>query len=331
MKRKIQILVLALLQGVCCALRGEEAVDADALIAHVLERVAYLESLYDKGIEVEVEGGEIEEGKEELQDPMAIRVVYKGLYELRQLRFLSETRPSPLDEGYDGGVIVRNPKYSFAVVNNSGKSAYSVLDLYDNRDGILDDQNSSGLLDSSTGALSGLYIGGCRLRDLFDSDTFKAESVEKRGNQYRLAFSSNVLEDKCNRILGGELFFNAEDYALEELNYQGEFFSSYVPSIPWSRKNKYTYGDWDGIKYPKTKEHNSLFDNKPLHYHTTVRSFRLGPPNKKEFYLKYYGIAEPDSPKNAPSPAIFIAVGLILIGMGIYLKRRAAAGSAESK
>ena len=54
-------------------------------------------------------------------------------------------------------------------------------------------------------------------------------------------------------------------------------------------------------------------------------------PNKKEFYLKYYGIAEPDSPKNAPSPAIFIAVGLILIGMGIYLKRRAAAGSAESK
>ncbi|MBR2586363.1 MAG: hypothetical protein IKE64_13130, partial [Thermoguttaceae bacterium] len=29
--------------------------DADALIAHVLERVAYLESLYDKGIEVEYE------------------------------------------------------------------------------------------------------------------------------------------------------------------------------------------------------------------------------------------------------------------------------------
>ncbi|MBQ6620036.1 MAG: hypothetical protein IJH68_07820 [Thermoguttaceae bacterium] len=326
MRTNIQVVITFLLMGVCCALRGEEAADADALIAHIKERITYLESLYEQGIDVETEDGRMEEGDEEPVNPHAQRVVYLGLYELRRLKFLSDHRPSPLEEGYEEALIVRNPKYSFIVTKGPGNSGYAVLDLYDNRDGVLPDQTTNGLIDDTPKALVGLYVGLARLRDLLESDDFKVESVEKRENQYRLAFRSNILEDDCNRILGGELFFNAEDYSLEELNYQGEFF---IPDrvIPWTRQLRYTYGDWEGVKYPKSKESRFSGNEIVSHSRTIIRSFHLGSPNKKEFYLKYYGIPEPASPKNAPSPAIFIAVGLILIGMGIYLKRRAAAGA----
>ncbi|MBO7680002.1 MAG: hypothetical protein J6S75_10070, partial [Thermoguttaceae bacterium] len=104
------------------------------------------------------------------------------------------------------------------------------------------------------------------------------------------------------------------------------------PSKQWTDRTRYTYGQWQGIRYPKSIEcHIEHSSGEVIDYQVTFQSVQMVSPNKKEFYLKYYGIAEPDSPKNAPSPAIFIAVGLILIGMGIYLKRRAAAGSAESK
>ena len=318
MRRNIQVVITFLLMGVCCALRGEEAVDADALIAHVKEHIAYLESLYDKGIEIEYETQTTT--NDDTLIPVVDRFVYHGLYELGQRKYLPE------HEGVEEGISVRNPKYSFDLVKETGKE-YAVRELYNDRDGILEGEINDTMFDNTAGNLIGVFILGLRLRDLFESDTFKAESAEKSENQYHLTFRSNVVIGEIDRVLGGELFFNADDYSLEEWKLEREIFIPDVIKKQHKNHTKYTYADWEGIKYPKLTEGEYRDDERTLRFHTTVRSFRLGPPqNKKEFYLKYYGIAEPDSTKQLPTPTIFIAVGLILIGMGIYLKRRAAAG-----
>ena len=259
-----------------------------------------------------------------------MRVAYRGPYELRQLKFLSPYRSSPLDENIDEVLIVRNPAYSFVLVKAKGDSKYTVQDLYNDRDGVLQDQTINGLLTSTSGVLTGLFIGDLRLRDLLDADTFKIELVEKLENQYRLVFQCNVPEDECHRILGGELFFNAEDYSLEERKYNGEFCIPDVVTIPWVRQNKYVYGDWEGIKYPKSIETRFEGNDITSHSMLTIHSFRLGAPNKKEFYLKYYGIPEPKSPRQFPISVFVMIIGVLLIGLGVYLKIRAAKRAAKS-
>ncbi len=327
MRRIFPILVLML--SFCPVSRGEETADAETLLTHVKERIAYLETLYEKGIDVELESFRCEEGKEEPKIPSVTRVIYRGLYELNQEKYISRFRSSPPEDGYDEDLTVRNPKYSFFATKSLGESGYTAPCWYDKRDGVLSDEDTSGLLYDTTTALVGLYIGGTRLRDLLESNTFKVESAEKRENQYRLVFRSQFPVDDYNQIVGGELYFGAADYALEELNCEGRMV---VPdhTYPWSRRFKYTYGDWEGIKYPKSWEYNRGFDNKTSRSRTTVRSFKLGAPQKNQFYLKYYGIykwgttKKSDTPRKLPIHAIFVAVGLILIGAGLLLKSRGA-------
>lgn len=308
--------------------------DADALIAHVLERVAYLESLYDKGIEVEYEKEKVMEGDEYPAARIAHRVVYHDLFELDQWKYLSESRDSPLKDGVEETLEVKNPKYSFILNKEKANTLYAMEDLYNDRNGIMMEQNTNGLFEETAQSLVGLYIVELSLRELLCSDTFKVESVEKQQNEYRLVFHCDVPIDLCNRLVRGELYFSAEDYSVVGWDVVGKFSFLHVdkPSKQWTDRTRYTYGQWQGIRYPKSIEcHIEHSSGEVIDYQVTFQSVQMVSPNKKEFYLKYYGIAEPDSPKNAPSPAIFIAVGLILIGMGIYLKRRAAAGSAESK
>ena len=336
MRRNIPILILFLLLPVCRVLRGEEAVDAGTLIAHVKERIAFLETLYKQGIRVEMEDVYSVEGSEQSPYPPVTRVVYRGLFELNLRQYISQYRSTPPEEGYDEDLDVRNPKYSFFATKSLGDSGYTVLQLYDDRDGVLTDRQTIGLLDDTVRALVGVYIGDVRLRDLLESKSFKAESAEKREDQYRLAFRCQFPMDQYNQILGGEMFFSAEDYSLEEVNYEGGMLAS-DRVYPWTRGFKYTYGDWQGVKYPNSWEYRRCFNDKTTQSRTTVRSFQPGVPNKKQFYLKHYGIsklaapkARSDSPRQLPIHAIFIAVGLILIGLGILLKRRAAAGSKDN-
>ncbi|MBQ3332224.1 MAG: hypothetical protein IJG83_02260, partial [Thermoguttaceae bacterium] len=60
-------------------------------------------------------------------------------------------------------------------------------------------------------------------------------------------------------------------------------------------------------------------------------------PKKNQLYLKYYGsykggtTKKTDTPRTLPTSAICIAVGLILIASGIYLKRSALAGAKNNK
>ena len=322
MKKSLSIVILLALIPICSALRGEDTVDPDTLIAHVKERIAYLEKLYEQGVEIEREGIKLEGTKDDDDDPdkrTVSRTVYYGLYEMAQNTHFSKSSGEMTSEYRE----VRNPKYSFVVNKEKGNSQYKVGEQWNNRDGILIDQNNNGLLDDSPATLAGLFLCELRLRDLFDSETFKVESVDKRENQYRLAFRSHIFMDKCSCVLGGELFFNKEDYSLEETNLDGEFFIIDDRTFLFNRKTKYIYGDWDGIKYPKQIE--SRFDGYDIKVHSlsTINSFRLGAPNKKEFYLKYYGIPEPKSPRRLPTKVIFMIVGVLLIGLGVYLKIRA--------
>ncbi|MBR2584014.1 MAG: hypothetical protein IKE64_01105 [Thermoguttaceae bacterium] len=323
MKRNIRILILILMLSVFPVLRGEEIVDADALITRVLERIAYLESLYEQGIDVEFENETTVQDDTSL--PIVERSVYQGLYEMWHTEYITEY------QGIKETLTVRNPEYSFALAKNRGISEYAVTELFNDRDGIISGQVSDTTFDGTPGNLVGVFIMLLRLRDLFESDTFKVESVEKYEDQYRLVFRSNVMMDEIDRVLGGELFFNADDYSLEEWEIEREIFIPDVLKKQCTNHTKYTYSEWEGIKYPKLIEDDYSDNEKTLHTQTTIRSFRLGPPNKKEFYLKYYGIPEPASPRNPPSPAIFVVTGLILIAAGIYLKRRASAGSALPK
>ncbi|MBR3218867.1 MAG: hypothetical protein IKF77_03015 [Thermoguttaceae bacterium] len=330
------MIILALLPIVFSILRADQAVDTDTLLAHIKQRVVHLETLYNKGIDVEMECSWVEEGKDEPNYPSVTRVIYRGLYELNQQKYISRFRSSPPEDGYDEDLTVRNPKYSFSATKSLGESGYTAPCWYDKRDGVLSDEDTSGLLYDTTTALVGLYIGGSRLRDLLDSNTFKVESAEMRENQYRLVFRCQFQVDDYNQIVGGEMFFGGEDYALEELSCEGRMV---VPDhvYPWSRRYKYTYGDWGGIKYPKSWEYRRNFDNKTSRSRITVRSFKLGAPKKNQFYLKYYGIykwgttKKSDTPRKLLTSAVCIAVGLILIASGIYLKRSALAGAKNNK
>ena len=326
MRRNLQVIITALLLLVCPVSRGEEFIDADTLIARILERIAYLESLYEQGIDVEFENETTaQDDTYDTSPPVVERLVYQGLYEMWHTDYITEY------QGIKETLSVRNPEYSFALAKNRGISEYAVTELFNDRDGIISGQVSDTTFDGTPGNFVGVFIMLLRLRDLFESDTFKVESVEKHEDRYRLVFRSNVMMDEIDRVLGGELFFNAEDYSLEEWEIEREIFIPDVLKRQCTNHTKYTYSEWEGIKYPKLIEDDYSDNEKTLHTQTTIRSFRLGPPNKKEFYLKYYGIPEPASPRNLPSPAIFVVTGLILIAAGIYLKRRASAGSALPK
>ena len=342
MRRNLQVIITALLLFVCPVSRGEESIDADTLIARILERVDYLEALYDKGVDVEYEKETVTEGDESPAALVAHRVVCQGLFEMDQRKYLSEFQDSTLIGGVEEFLTIRNPRYSFVLKKEKASVQYSLDDLYNDRDGVLPDQILNGLFTNTAESLVGLYVAWLSLREILCSDTFEAESIEKNQDQYRLVFKSDILIDKCNRLLRGELYVNAEDYSLEGwevvIDFALEGWKVDTGSITgesmnqWTDRTIFTYGDWQGLKYPKSIEEHEYHDiGQILHHHTTIRSFHVGPPNKEEFYLKYYGIDEPTPPRNPPSPTVFIVVGILLIGAGIYLKRRAATGSAESK
>ncbi|MBR2584017.1 MAG: hypothetical protein IKE64_01120 [Thermoguttaceae bacterium] len=248
------------------------------------------------------------------------------------MQLLGEDERTPLGEGIEERLYARNADYMFVLVKQRGASEYGLEDYSDDRSGLVTDQSLNGLFHETPYVLPGQFVVEMRLRDLFGSDTFRVESVEKRGDRYHLSFRSDALMDKNNRIVGGVLLFSADDYSLEGWDVDLEFFIPDVTASPWSSSMKIAYGDWEGLKFPKTlEERQDHSDDRIAHITVNYKSVHLGLPNKEEFYLKYYGIPEPASPRKLPSPAIFVVTGLILIAAGVYLKRRAAGGRAVPK
>ena len=240
MKENIRYFFLLALIPICSVLHGEDTVDPDTLIAHVKERIAYLEKLYEQGIEVESEGESLDEGGKDPHERYLERVVYRDHYELSQVKPIYEDRDASLNEKFEEVITARNPHYSFLLGRKVGSTEYKIEEFFNDRDGILIDQNTNGLLYSTTDTLIGVFLGEVRLRDVLESDTLKVESVERSENQYRFVFRSDVKMDEYHHLRGGELFFNADDYALEESNLDVLFYGPDVRTISITRHAKYT-------------------------------------------------------------------------------------------
>ena len=331
MKKNLPIFLVILLL-VCTVSRGEESIDADTLIASVLRRQDELDSLCKRGIDVRYDLEMLKEDTDASPLRYAQRSVLCGLNEIHQIRFLGEEERTPLGGDIEERLYARNADYMFVLVKHRGASEFGLENYSDDRSALVTDQSLNGLFHETPYVLPGQFVVEMLLRDLFGSDTFRVESVEKQGDLYRLAFRSDALMDKNNRIVGGALLFSADDYSLEGWDVDLEFFIPDVTASPWSSSMKIAYGDWEGLKFPKTlEERQDHGDDRIAHITVNYKSVHLGSPHKEEFSLKYYGIHEPPPPRNPPSPTVFIVVGILLIAAGIYLKRRAATGSAESK
>ena len=224
-------------------------------------------------------------------------------------------------------ISCRNNKYTFRLEEDSTSHSYQLKET--------EFKDSSGEEERLTNVefFDGLRIYDALLEDVVTDPTFKlltASYISDPDTGQRLAeftFQSECQVSESERTTGGRIVLIPECFWMVK-EYQAD-----IESVDSADEEKYilkrtmTYQTIEGIPFPQEFFLTCVLpDGTPIGMTRTdkVTKVTRQPLPKKQFYLRYYGFDEPNRPIHLPGPAIFIAVGILLIGAGIYLKRRAA-------
>ncbi len=245
-----------------------------------------------------------------------------------------------IEKNGDEYIDVINPTYAFSL-KKEGSDSWVVEEITDPVNARIDKQFTHGLLSGSVEAFGGLLMEEGWLEELVSSETFVVNSIQEKvvededeegeddAKCIEIQFQCDHELYKYCQLIGGKMTLAPNknwllvDYDIETIFTYGTDGQIEKERIDRS-VGEYQYQKIDNHYYPKTFDGSyTLCDPREYTIHRVITVTPNSQPSDEIFYLSYYGFSEPKLPKPI-GPAIrytFICLGLLLIAIGIYLRR----------
>jgi len=233
-----------------------------------------------------------------------------------------------------------NKDYAFQIMRPDASSQWEIKRIYDTPQHAREfySQFDHGILPMSCLLYSGIMVDDCWIESIFSSDTLEITSLNETKNNsgdkntIEVVFRCQHNLDKYNKILGGTFRFDMDNYfVILSCDYDLELSYTTKDKKEVNQKSHINeicdYETIDGIPFPRriTYKHSPI--NRPeivsqIEFSSPLRK----PLNKNEFYLTYYGFAEPSSPTSRGNTIRFtiVLIGILMIGAGLYFRHQAA-------
>lgn len=231
-----------------------------------------------------------------------------------------------------------NDKYRFSLEEDQLSGPYQVKSIDEKKP--LDDSGWMELFQACTVLFNGLYIRDTWIDKVVCDPSFTILTASYTNDPVsgrRLAeftFEGDCPVAEVERAIGGRIVLIPEYFwMVRELRVDIESVDSgEVKNMIYEKK--ITYRMVDDIPFPEMVQSSfTLPDGTPTGFARTswITKITRRPIPKEQCYLSYYGFDEPDSTKHLPAADIAFTIGAVLIGAGIYLKRRVSKGGAVMK
>ncbi|MDR1382727.1 MAG: hypothetical protein LBJ67_02595 [Planctomycetaceae bacterium] len=277
-----------------------------------------LKSEYQKGVDITIEYSSLI-----LENTDAkMRVCFDKDFEMNHIFY---------SNGEFNNVI--NKKYAFNIRKKTDTPSWIVRNMFS--DPMISRENSqyfNKILGGTAIVFVGILVEDAWFEELLNSNTFTLLSITNKkidNEEYvELQFKSNFFADQINKVLGGKILLDPNHFwVIKEYEVEVE-----VPPFNKGEKNRLVvannaidYQYIDNMPFPQKyntvyKYHNGEVISHLVFNFTSVKRSKVP---QEIFYLKYYGFSEPVNPLKIRSTVlriILIAIGVILILIGLYMK-----------
>ncbi len=292
---------------------------SDKFKKQALESWQKLKMEYLKGFEMEIDL--------QIDNNPARRIVinFNGQNELNHFY--------PMKDDLSEMIIARNSEYLFRIKKTVTDGPWSMGDFIEPPPLGDNPQYNHGLLESSTHAFRGFFLDEGWISELVLSDTFKIKKIEPMTfddtDKVTIEFESLHNLDKYNQVIAGTLTFDPSRFwVLTNSDVQVNFNVSGnrgKTTRTFNIQTKIEYTDIESIPFPKKATTTYVHpDRKPIVNNAEYIEVSRNIAPDETFYLSHYGFAEPNTPTKRGNRIriVFIAAGIILICLGLYLRRQ---------